>query len=42
MAQEFDAMFKRMEREQKKELEEKAEYYSSLKRTGGSDIRIDW
>jgi len=42
MAVEFDAKFKEMDKNLKKELQENAAYYQTLKRTGGSPIRIDW
>jgi len=41
LAEQFHTMFKSMEQAQLKDLEERAEYYNSLKRSGGSDIRID-
>jgi len=42
MAVEFDAKFKEMDKNLKKELQENAAYYQSLKKTGGSPTRIDW
>jgi 1-acyl-sn-glycerol-3-phosphate acyltransferase len=42
MAQQFHTLFKRMEAAQQKDLEERPEYYNSLKRRGGLDRRIDW
>ena len=42
MAMEFDMKFKEMDKNLQKELQQNASYYQSLKRTGGSPIRIDW
>jgi hypothetical protein len=42
MAQQIHTKFKNMETAQQKDLEERPEYYNSLKRRGGADKRIVW
>jgi 1-acyl-sn-glycerol-3-phosphate acyltransferase len=42
IAQQIHSQFKAMEAAQLKDLEERPEYYSSLKRRGGADTRIVW
>jgi 1-acyl-sn-glycerol-3-phosphate acyltransferase len=42
IAQQIHTRFKDMEAAQLKDLEERSEYYNSLKRRGGSDTRIAW
>ena len=42
MTQQFHNKFKSMEAAQQKDLEERPEYYDSLKRRGGTDTRIVW
>jgi 1-acyl-sn-glycerol-3-phosphate acyltransferase len=42
ISQSMHALFKNMEAVQQKDLEERPEYYNSLKRTGGADRRIVW
>ncbi len=42
MAVQIDKLFKDLEKAQKEELTQNASYYQSLKKTGGSPIRIDW
>ena len=42
ISQEIHTLFKDMEAAQQKDLEDRPEYYDSLKRRGGADIRINW
>ncbi len=42
MAVEFDTLFKDMDKDLQKELKQNESYYQSLKKTGGSPIRVDW
>lgn len=42
MAQQFHTLFKRMEAAQQKDIEERPDYYNSIKRRGGVERRVDY